>query len=185
MEKVKFYIAPKSGDGSGDGSGSGSGYGVGAGDGSGSGYGLLSFNGIAVDRIDLIPTIISAVFGNFAKAKIIHEDFTTEDCYVAKNETTYAHGKTLKDALASLNFKLHKNNYNPEELAKELKTRKMTRYDYMLITGACDFGTTRWLKENSIPLDTEMWIKEFYKKYNNLKPYGFEIFKKFYENNIE
>ena len=81
--KIKAWLDDR-GSGYGDGSGSGSGYGSGSGSGSGdgSGSGIAEYNGVAVYRIDGVPTLIASVRGNIARGQILNSDLTTTPCYV-------------------------------------------------------------------------------------------------------
>ena len=96
----------------GDGFGSNSGYGYGDGvsngsgncDESGEGSGISTmdiktFNVHIVDYIDSVPTIITNIHNNVASGFIIGFDMTLIPCYVAKAGNSFAHGKTLKDAV--------------------------------------------------------------------------------------
>ena len=51
---------------------------------------ILTFNGNIVDNVDMLPTIIIQVNGNFAKGYIIKEDLTLESCYIAKVDNFFA-----------------------------------------------------------------------------------------------
>ncbi|MBQ1295079.1 MAG: hypothetical protein IIY21_13640, partial [Clostridiales bacterium] len=82
------------GYGDGDGSGSGDGYG------DGYGYNIEYFNSQRVYKIDDINTLIDSVHGNYAKGRILCDDLTTKDCYVAKCGNYFAHGETLKQAMS-------------------------------------------------------------------------------------
>ena len=90
----------------GKGSGDGSGCGCGSGDDDGCGYGgcmnimdIKIFNGCIVERIDSVPTIITHIHNDVASGFIIGFDMTLIPCYVAKLGNSFAHGKTLKDAV--------------------------------------------------------------------------------------
>ena len=99
------------GDGSGEGDGGGYGGGQGCGDGDfdGSGFGsgvgrsgcadIKFFCGNPVYYIDGIPTIITAVFGSYAKGYILGRFLTLTPCYIAKQESYFAHGETLREAV--------------------------------------------------------------------------------------
>ena len=104
-------------DGSGDGDGRGDGGGTGRGDGDfdGSGFGsgagrsdsadIKFFCGNPVYYIDGIPTIITAVFGPFAKGYILGRFLTLTPCYIAKQESHFAHGETLSEAVFEVTLK--------------------------------------------------------------------------------
>ena len=71
------------------------------GSGYGSGYGdIKALNGNIVDYIDSVPTIITQVRGNIACGYIVKKDLTLKPCYIAKAGNFFAHGNTLKEAVA-------------------------------------------------------------------------------------
>ena len=104
-------------DGSGESDGGGYGGGTGRGDGSfdGSGFGsgvgrsysadIKFFCGSPVYYIDGIPTIITAVFGNYAKGYILGKFLTLNPCYIAKQGSCYAHAETLSEAVTAVEVK--------------------------------------------------------------------------------
>ena len=110
-----------SGDGDGSGSGYGSGYGpgygsgygysYGDGDGSGSGYGdgIVEYNHQKVYKIDGVSTIIDSVHGNYANGKILRDDLTVRECFIAKCGNFFAHGETIKQALSDASEKYNEN----------------------------------------------------------------------------
>lgn len=81
----------------------------GSGDGSGDGTDIKFFCGSPVYEIDGIPTIITAVFGNYAKGYILEQSLTLKPCYIAKKESHFAHGETLRKAVESVNEKAFAN----------------------------------------------------------------------------
>lgn len=122
------------GDGSGDGSGdsyglglgfgynagrhrSGSGYCEGDGYGDGYGDGVTVLNGERVYQIDDIPTLIDSVSWNFAKGRILLSDLTTRPCYIAKVGKYFAHGDTLREAMADAQAKYNENRPLEERIA--------------------------------------------------------------------
>ena len=125
------------GDGSGHGYGKGSGYvyddGYGYGCGYGNGHcygfdygfaegsghgdgncaGIKSLNNKDIYMVDGMPTIIAVSYDNYAKGFIVGNDFALKRCYIAKNGDIFAHGKTLREAVAALQNKLFED--MPEE----------------------------------------------------------------------
>ena len=92
------------GDSNGYGDGSGLGCGSGNCDESGEGSGISvidikTFKGYIIDYIDGVPTIITNIHNNVAIGFSIGFDMTLIPCYVAKAGNSFAHGKTLKDAV--------------------------------------------------------------------------------------
>ena len=80
------------------------GYGLGESTGYGDGFGrwIVSFCGQKVYRIDDVPTLIDHIHGNIAKGRILRDDLTTEDCYIVKQGSLFAHGETLRKAMDEL-----------------------------------------------------------------------------------
>ena len=164
-----------SGDGFGDGSGSGSGFGDGSGDGSGygDGYGdgVKSFCGQKVYIIDCMQTLIDSVHGNYARGAILKSDLTTESCYVAKVGNYFAHGATLKQAVADAQAKYDKNKSLSERIddfRQQYPTLDTVCYGADLfrwhntLTGSCQFGRQQFCTERGIDPDTvTMTVAEF------------------------
>ena len=169
-----------SGDGDGDGYGSGdgygygygSGYGNGSGDGSGSGSGngLLMFDKNTVHMIDGVQTIIHSVKNNIAKASIVNDDLTVTPCYVAKVGYYFAHGETIKQAIADAENK-HFENIDVEERIAEFhkvfpdKSKKYSNklfYDWHTkLTGSCTLGKDNFVSNKGIDLNGKMTVVEF------------------------
>ena len=199
MEKIKAFInilkyEYGSGDGyeygSGDGYGYGCGYGygfgdgVGYGDGVGSGYGdgygdgdgygcvdILIFESLPVFNIDNISTIITSVRNNIAKGFILNSDFTKTPCFVVKEDDSFAHGSTLKEAFQSLKEKLY-NNYTLEERILKFKevfkdfSLKYPASDFFswhnILTGSCKMGRLSFAKDKDINIEKDQFtVYEF------------------------
>ena len=173
------------GNGSGYGDGDGSGYGDGDGDGSGYGYGdgLKEYNHQKVYIVDNIPTLIDSVHGNYAIGKILNSDFTTTPCYIAKVGNFFAHGKTLKDALADAQKKYEDNKPIEERIADFKKQypsldsiaehSDLYRW-HNILTGSCTFGRDTFAKEHGLDKDNgTMTIREFI--YLTCNAYGGDI----------
>ena len=167
-----------SGYGSGSGSGSGSGYGDGSGSGYGSGYcygdgsveGIKTFCGEAVYLIDGVQTIIRTVNGNVAKGAILNGNLTLVPCYVAKQDGTFAHGKTLREAMSALRDKLFDEMPEEERIAafwaehkrgEKYPCRDLYEWHHRL-TGSCEMGRNQFAKDHGIDVDKdEMTVEEF------------------------
>ena len=163
-----------------DSNGSGSGNGFGSSNGSGSscsnGYGngnedIKALNGNIVDYIDSVPTIIIQVKGNFAKGYIIDEDnLTFESCYVAKVGNSFAHGKTLKEAVADAKEK-EIEKMPIEERIEEFKdvfgsldsehTGKEFYDWHHILTGSCRMGRDGFCKTHKIDLEKKYTVRYF------------------------
>ena len=217
MENVKEWIEDNSvndgfgygrGDGSGRGSGRGDGFGYGRGDGSGRGYGfgygrsygygyghgddcgLKSFNNMDVYVLDSVQTIITHIKETFAKGFIVNSDLTLSQCFVAKGNGYFAHGKTLKEARESLMAKIFENMDSDEAISEFInKFEKNKAYPgtdffewHHYLTGSCLMGRESFVKNHGLDLNRHYTVKEFINICEN--DYGGEIIKKlkeFYE----
>lgn len=183
------------GSGCGPSSDSGYGYGEGfdSGDGcgSGSGYddGVVSFCGQKVYQIDGVPTLIDHVHGNAAKGRILRDDLSTEDCYIAKQGSLFAHGKTLRAAMDALRDKLFKDMPEEERIAEFIKAHEWGKQypsaDYYgwhhRLTGSCDMGRSEFAKRHGYKLtdDELLTVEEFIKLTEN--SYGGSVIRKLRE----
>ena len=174
------------GDGSGFGDGDGSGYGDGYGYGYGNGFGdgVKKVNNHDIYIVDDTPTIITALFNNYAKGYIVGNDLTLKPCYIAKNGDIFAHGKTLREAVTALQDKLFEDMPEEERIAAFIECHdydgvysNSDLYDWHhKLTGSCEMGRQQFAKDHGIDLDGKMSIKEFIKLTKNA--YGGEIIKK-------
>lgn len=71
-KRIKEFLNVRSGSGSGNG------------DGDGYGYGVKKVNNHDIYIVDDTPTIITALFNNYAKGYIVGNDLTLKPCYIAK-----------------------------------------------------------------------------------------------------
>ena len=190
-EGFGFGLYLGSGDGHSNGSGDGSGFSEGDGSEDGSGEGgdvsvmnIKTFNGHIVDYIDGVPTIITHIHNNVASGFIIGFDMTLIPCYVAKAGNSFAHGKTLKDAVEDAEAKemgempieerIEKfievfGSLNSEHIGKEF-------YDWhSILTGSCRMGRDAFCKENGIDLTKKYSVRYFLNITKN--SYGGDIIK--------
>lgn len=121
-------------------------------------------------------------------AQDIHNYFNNDKVFkiVSKEydgRTYYAHCQNIKKGIEDINFKIARENYNLDEIAQQIKDKNnmINWYDYRLITGACEFGTKEWLDQNNYTTNDTMNINEFYEKYKEQHPYGFDKFEEFYK----
>ena len=185
-----------SGSGDSDGSGDGSGGCVGFGDSDGSGDGdvwgggadIKFFCGSPVYLIDRIPTIITAVFGSYAKGYILETCLTLTPCYIAKRESHFAHGKTLSEAVAAVAEKVFEDMLEEDRIAefwkchqKGVKYPARDLYDWHhRLTGSCKMGRNTFAAEHGIDLNSDMFtVAEFIELCG--KSYGGEIIRKLAE----
>ena len=199
------------GDGDGDGSGSGSGYGDGDGDGdgygsgdgsvdgsgdgsgSGSGYGdgdgIKELNHQNVYIIDGISTIIDSVHGNYAKGKILNDDLTTKDCFIAKCGNFFAHGETLKQALSDATEKYNENKPLDERIKEFNEKFPLDDKPYNgselfswhhILTGSCLFGRQQFCSNKGLDVKDKYTIKQFISLTEN--DFGSDAIKKLKES---
>lgn len=171
-KRIKEFLNVRSGSGSGNG------------DGDGYGYGVKKVNNHDIYIVDDTPTIITALFDNYAKGFIVGNDFTLKPCYIAKSGGIFAHGKTLREAVAAIQGKLFKNMPEEERIAAFIECHdyegtynNTDLYDWHhRLTGSCEMGRQQFATDHGIELDGKMSIKEFIKLTKNA--YGGEIIKK-------
>lgn len=182
-EKIMEFLAISdgSGYGSGDGSGDGSGYGYGSGYGdwsgdwswSGDGYGdgIKSLNGEAVYIVDGVQTIIRQVSHGFASGAILNSDLTLTPCYIAKSGNKFAHGDTLKNAVAAMQDKLFEDLPEEERIAAFIKeypekSAKIPARSLWIwhnrLTGSCEMGRNQFARDHGIDLENDAFtVMEF------------------------
>lgn len=165
------------GSGSGAASASGHSYGYGYGYDSGSVFGsvfgelcaLGAFCGSKVYDIDGVPTLIDVVFGRYAKGRVLMDDMTTRVCYIAKEESTFAHGDTLHAAQRALMDKLFDdmplgeriNAFLAEHNLKDAYPNRDLFDWHHKLTGSCLAGRNAWVKNHGIDMDGSTTVMEF------------------------
>ena len=163
-DKIKAFLSVNSGSGYGDGSGYGSGYGDGDGSGSGDGSGIKRFCGESVYRVDGVNTLIHSVHGNVAHGAMLNRDLTLTPCYIVKQDNTFAHGETLREAMEELRDKLFEDMPEDERIdtfLQETDREKAypTQYFYdwhHRLTGSCDMGRKRFARDHGVDLEHGM-----------------------------
>ncbi len=155
------------GNGSGDGSGDGNGYdfGAGYGSGDGNGYGfdygtdINMLNGERIYQIDDVPTLIDSVSGNFAKGRILRRDLTMLPCYIAKVGNYFAHGDTLREAMADAQAKYNENrpleeriaDFNREFPDRDVKVDAARLFEWHhVLTGSCLAGRKAFCEDRGL-----------------------------------
>lgn len=175
---------------------SGIGWGSGNGNESGNGIGWGPLFGAVLNshkiyNIDGVATIIYRVCKDCAKGAIVNDDLTLTPCYVVKRGNVFAHGETLRNAMAALNDKIFAD-MPVEERIKAFREefKPNTIYSNRLfydwhnkLTGSCEMGRTQFAKEHEVDLDSGMTVEAFIKLTENaygghviqmLKPHYFE-----------
>ena len=177
-DKIKAFLAVNYGYGYGDGSG----------DGSGDGDGVKSYCGETVYKIDGINTLLRSVRGSVAKGTILNKDLTLTPCYVAKQLSCFAHGKTLREAMSALREKLFEDMPEEERIAAFLKETDREKaypttyfYDWHhRLTGSCDMGRKQFADDHGVDLDHgTMTLREFLELTKNA--YGGDVIRKVME----
>ena len=154
-----------------DGSGSGPGFSSIPGFGFGYGNGdVTALNGNIVDYIDNVPTIIIQVHGNFAYGYIVKDDLTLSPCFIAKVSNSFAHGKTLKEAVADAKAKELEKMTVEERIAKFVEAfgpldsehtgKEFYDWHYVL-TGSCKMGRDEFCRSHSIDLAQKYSVRYF------------------------
>lgn len=150
----------------------------------GDGSGIKSLNNQDIYIVDGVPTIITALFDNFARGYILGKDLTLKPCYISKNGDIFAHGETLRKAVAAMQDKLYEDMPAEERIAAfigchdyEGTYNNTDLYDWHhRLTGSCEMGRQQFAIDHGIDLDGKMSIKEFIELTKNA--YGGEIIKK-------
>ena len=174
-------------NGSGDGDGLCCGYGSEDGSGEGGDVSVIdikTFNEHIVDYIDGVPTIITNIHNNVASGFIIRFDMTLIPCYVAKAGNYFAHGSTLKEAVADAEAKEMEDMPIEERIKKFVETfgpldsehTGKEFYDWHhILTGSCRMGRDEFCKENGIDLTKKYSVRYFLNITKN--SYGGDIIK--------
>lgn len=166
------------GNGHGKGYGSGRSYGNGNGDGHGNGDGkgygtsdgIAEIEGRKVYDIDYTPTIITAVHGNVAQGYLLEKNTFLVPCYIVKEASKFAHGKTLREAYTALQEKSY--NYSTEEERIAAFMKKFPDYDtpydnvdlfayHHVLTGSCRMGRENFVKNHGLSLDGKTTVRQF------------------------
>ena len=178
------------GDSNGSGGGDGFSKGYGSEDGSGEGgdvsvMNIKTFNGHIIDYIDGVPTIITNIHNNVASGFIIGFDMTLIPCYVAKAGNSFAHGKTLKDAVKDAEAKEMGEMPIEERIEKFIEVFGSLDSEHMgeefydwhhILTGSCRMGRDKFCEENGIDLTKKYSVRYFLQITKN--SYGGDIIKK-------
>ena len=168
------YLTPKMCDGDGYGGGDGCGKSFGNGDGYAFGEGDLigvkEFGKERVWNVDGVPTIIDLVHGNYACGLVLNGDLTTTPCYIAKVGNILSHGRTLKEAIrhaenkpiSELSFKERIKQFRAEfpTLDTLATCREFCRW-HRILTGSCQMGTDKFVKDHGLDMDGEYTVRVF------------------------
>lgn len=105
--------------------------------------------------------------------------YETDKGFVAKFESTFAHGETEQEAIFDLKFKLSDRNKDQFKKWKieEIKTKEELILAYRVITGACSQGVKEFVRSKQI--SDSMTIKQAIEITEG--HYGHEKFKEFFD----
>ena len=95
------------------------------------------------------------------------------DCYVAMQGEYSAHGKTAKEAVSDLQFKIMQEKMANEPISMD---SMISIARYRAITGACKLGIANWMKQNGIAAD-EMRVSELLPMLEKTNAYGLDKLK--------
>lgn len=127
--------------------------------GSNFGYDFSMLNGERVYQIDAVPTLIDSVSGNIAKGRILQYDMTTRPCYIAKVGNYFAHGDTLRDAMAYAQAKYNENrpleeriaDFNREFPDRDVKVDAARLFEWHhILTGSCLAGRKAFCEDRGL-----------------------------------
>ena len=168
------------GDGNGDGDGYGNSYGYGDGDsnGYGDGYGDGDGNIVKVGMhhiydVDSMATAIYSIHGNYARGGVLQQDFTLKPCYIARVGDSFAHGETLRQAMADARAKELRDKPVEELVGLFLSTYldpdtpipAKELFDWHnILTGSCLFGRRQFCAERGIDIEHDSYtLRDFVK----------------------
>jgi hypothetical protein len=151
---------------------------------------LTEFNGQPVEYIDSLPTIVHKRMrdGAAMKCSVVQADFTLRPCFVASAEGSYAHGATLREALAALHSKLMENMSVEEriddfikafpKLTAKASNATLSEWHHRL-TGSCQFGRDSFMESKGLKPSGRSTISKFIETTQDA--YGSEVIKQLKE----
>jgi len=101
--------------------------------------------------------------------------------FIAEQDNLYAHGKSIKEAIADLEFKKLSQLGASEHIQRIIKQGYMNPQDYRLLTRACREGTNRFLEDNNLTWDDSKSIDEVIELTKG--NYGHDVFVRLLEEN--
>jgi len=120
--------------------------------------------------VDGVPTLIDQVHGNIAKGRIVKNDFTTELCYIARVDNSWAHGKTSHEAVADATVKALEDMPIEDRIAKfkaefpslatKAKCSEFYKWHHTL-TGSCTMGRDEFIKSHGLDMNKKYTVKYF------------------------
>ena len=139
--------------------------------------------------VDGMPTLIDSVHGNYARGSILKSDLTLKPCYIAKEGNYFAHGNTLREALADATAKHERHLPVEERMArfnaqypdreKKIPARELFEWHHKL-TGSCLMGRQQWCEDRGIDYEHgEYTVNEFIELTRNA--YGGDVIRQLEE----
>ena len=136
-----------------------------------------------------MPTIITAIFGNYAKGFTVSRDYQLNSCFVAKDNFSgyFSHGRTIKEANEALQDKITENMTTAEKIEAFTKAfKKGEKYKgteffkwHNILTGSCLFGRNKFVEDNNINIEELYTVTQFLEIVKNA--YGNSIIKELYK----
>ena len=83
--------------------------------------------------------------------------------YVAERGDFTAHGDSVREAISDVQFKFLQSQDVQEHIKRVKEQGYITPNDYRLLTGACRYGTNKWLEENGFTWEDSKSIDEVIK----------------------
>lgn len=108
--------------------------------------------------------------GNIARGYIVKNDLTLDYCFIAKVGNSFAHGKTIKEAVADAEAKEMENMPVEERIEKfrevfgslDSKHTGKEFYDWHhILTGSCRMGRDEFCKAHDIDLTKKYTVRYF------------------------
>ena len=132
--------------------------------------------------VDDTPTLIDFAHGSYAMGSILNTDLTLTPCYIAKVGDYFAHGDTLKAAVADATDKYERNlpikeriaRFNAQYPDREKKVPSKELFEWHnKLTGSCLMGRQQWCRDHNIDLDGSYTVNDFISLTRNA--YGGEV----------
>ncbi len=129
-------------------------------------YQLINKEFTPIDIVDGDRMVIlnEKSLGDFTIYKTLYiEDFKEgkkEIQFVAKRGDFTAHGKSIKEAISDVEFKFLQSQDVQVHIKRVKEQGYITPNDYRLLTGACRYGTNRWLEQNGFTWQDKKSIEE-------------------------
>ena len=113
--------------------------------------------------------MIDHVRGNIAHGRILNDDLTETECWIAKVGNFFAHGESARKVIDEATAKYNCNRPVEERISEFVKTFKAGQQypasDFFLwhniLTGSCEMGRKNFCKKHGIELETS-YTPEFF-----------------------